>query len=202
MRRADRLFQIIQILRRTRKPPDRGCDGGRNLSGLGADRSTATSPILNRQRVPIRGELGFGYVLEKTFDLPALMLTPDEIEAAVLGAQWVAGHGDAVLARAAARPDRQDHLHRSRSGSDRSLCSSLSAAPGPAGICSPIASTWRGRECRFATRPQENQHNAIAMSTAAAATARIWSIIIGYYENVRLLAAWCELRQDFRQFPD
>ena len=43
------------------------------------------------QRVPIRGEAGIGYVLEGGFDLPPLMLTPDEIEAAVLGAQWVAG---------------------------------------------------------------------------------------------------------------
>src|SRR5258708_32774462 len=42
-----------------------------------------------------------GYILEKGFDLPPLMLTPDEIEAAVLGAQWVIGNADPVLARAA-----------------------------------------------------------------------------------------------------
>ena len=53
------------------------------------------------QRVPIRGEAGVGYVLEAGLDLPPLMLTQDEIEAAVLGAQWVARHSDPVLARAA-----------------------------------------------------------------------------------------------------
>ena len=53
------------------------------------------------QRVPIRGEAGIGYVLDGGFDMPPLMLTSDEVEAAVLGAQWVAGRGDPALARAA-----------------------------------------------------------------------------------------------------
>jgi predicted DNA-binding transcriptional regulator YafY len=53
------------------------------------------------QRVPIRGEAGTGYLLDRHFDMPPLMLTPDEIEAAVLGAQWVAERGDSVLAGAA-----------------------------------------------------------------------------------------------------
>src|SRR5690348_1914846 len=53
-------------------------------------------------RVPIRGEAGIGYVLEGGFDMPPLMLTPDEIEAAMLGAQWVQNRADPALARAAA----------------------------------------------------------------------------------------------------
>ena len=53
------------------------------------------------RRVPIRGEAGVGYVLAGGYELPPLMLTPDEIEAAVLGAQWVAARGDATLARGA-----------------------------------------------------------------------------------------------------
>jgi len=53
------------------------------------------------QRVPTRSEAGLGYVLDRDFDMPPLMLTPDEIEAAVLGGQWVADKGDAVLAVAA-----------------------------------------------------------------------------------------------------
>jgi hypothetical protein len=99
MRRADRLFQIIQVLRRTRNPL--------TADAIAAELETSKRTIyrdiatLIGQRVPIRGEAGMGYILEKGFDLPPLMLTPDEIEAAVLGAQWVAGHADAVLARAA-----------------------------------------------------------------------------------------------------
>src|SRR3978361_553926 len=99
MRRADRLFQIIQVLRRTRKPL--------TADAIAAELETSKRTMyrdiatLIEQRVPIRGEAGMGYILEKGFDLPPLMLTPDEIEAAVLGAQWVAGHADPVLARAA-----------------------------------------------------------------------------------------------------
>src|SRR5258705_3922423 len=90
MRRADRLFQIIQVLRRTRKPL--------TADAIAAELETSKRTIyrdiatLMGQRVPIRGEAGMGYILEKGFDLPPLMLTPDEIEAAVLRAQWVAGH--------------------------------------------------------------------------------------------------------------
>ena len=99
MRRADRLFQIIQILRRHRKPL--------TADAIAAELETSKRSIyrdiatLMAQRVPIRGEAGVGYVLEGGFDLPPLMLTADEIEAAVIGAQWVTGRGDPTLARAA-----------------------------------------------------------------------------------------------------
>src|SRR6202790_5247211 len=99
MRRADRLFQIIQVLRGTRKPL--------TADAIAAELETSKRTIyrdiatLMEQRVPIRGEAGMGYILEKGFDMPPLMLTPDEIEAAVLGAQWVAGRGDVALATAA-----------------------------------------------------------------------------------------------------
>src|SRR5262249_4818163 len=99
MRRADRLFQIIQVLRRTRKP----LTADAIATELETSKRTIYRDIatLIGQRVPIRGEAGTGYVLEKGFDMPPLMLTPDEIEAAVLGAQWVAGRADPVLAKAA-----------------------------------------------------------------------------------------------------
>src|ERR1700758_1484482 len=98
MRRADRLFQIIQILRRTSKPV--------TAEALAAELETSKRTVyrdvadLIGQRVPIRGGAGIGYVQEAGGDRPPLMLTPDEIEAAVLGAQWVARHSDPVLARA------------------------------------------------------------------------------------------------------
>ncbi|WP_199902552.1 YafY family protein [Azospirillum sp. B4] len=92
MRRADRLFQIIQILRRTRRP----LTADAIAAELETSRRTVYRDIadLMAQRVPIRGEAGIGYVLDEGYDLPPLMLTPDEIEAAVLGAQWVSTQGD------------------------------------------------------------------------------------------------------------
>src|SRR6201982_761175 len=99
MRPADRLFQIIQILRRTPKP----ITAGALAAELKTSKRTVYRDIadLVGQGVPIRGEAGVGYVLQPGLDLPPLMLTPEEIEAAVLGAQWVACHSDAELARAA-----------------------------------------------------------------------------------------------------
>src|SRR5690606_16451118 len=99
MRRADRLFQIVQILRRSPRPV--------TAAAIAEELETSKRSVyrdiaaLIGQRVPVRGEAGLGYVLEGGFDLPPLMLTADELEAAVLGAQWVAGHADPVLARAA-----------------------------------------------------------------------------------------------------
>src|SRR4029077_18843759 len=99
VRKADRLFQIIQILRRARRQPI-------TAEAIAAELETSKRSVyrdiatLMGQRVPIRGEAGMGYVLEAGFDLPPLMLTPDEIEAAMLGAQFVASRGDPALGRA------------------------------------------------------------------------------------------------------
>ena len=96
MRRADRLFRIIQILRGARKPI--------TAQKLADEFETSLRTIyrdideLMAQHIPIRGEAGVGYVLEPGYDMPPLMLTPDEIEAAVLGAQWVAARVDARCA--------------------------------------------------------------------------------------------------------
>jgi hypothetical protein len=102
VRRADRLFQIIQVLRRSTQPV--------TASQLAVELEVSQRSVyrdvadLIGQRVPIRGEAGIGYVLDRDFDMPPLMLTPDELEAAVLGAQWVADRGDAVLPRGRLAP--------------------------------------------------------------------------------------------------
>src|SRR5579863_2740880 len=99
MRRADRLLRIIQILRRARMPV--------TAIDMASELETSLRTVyrdiaqLMADRVPIRGEAGIGYVLDDGFDMPPLMLTPDEVEAAMLGAQWVSGRGDAALKRAA-----------------------------------------------------------------------------------------------------
>jgi predicted DNA-binding transcriptional regulator YafY len=99
MRRADRLFQIIQILRRSTRPVT-AQDMARELEVSPRTVYRDIADLIG-QRVPLRGEAGFGYILDDSFDMPPLMLTPEEIEAAVLGAQWVAGRGDPALAQAA-----------------------------------------------------------------------------------------------------
>ena len=99
MRRAERLFQIIQILRRSTLPV--------TGAALAAELEVSTRTVyrdvadLMAQRVPITGEAGLGYLLAAEYDMPPLMLTPAELEAIVLGAQWVAGRGDPLLSPAA-----------------------------------------------------------------------------------------------------
>lgn len=98
MPRPDRLSEIVQLLRRASGPMTVGAIAG----VLGTSRRTIAREVgtLIDQRVPIRGEVG-GYILDRGFVVPPLMLTLDEIEAVVLGSQWVKTHGDLALARAA-----------------------------------------------------------------------------------------------------
>jgi predicted DNA-binding transcriptional regulator YafY len=146
--------------------------------------------------VPIRGEAGMGYILEKGFDLPPLMLTPDEIEAAVLGAQWVAGHADSTLARAAEdlmakiadtvperlRPFVLEPASRARPSWNRE--------PDRLDMARTRAQIHEGKKIMLRYRDEQGRPSE----------RMIWPISVGYLEAVRLLAAWCELRSDFRSF--
>ena len=195
MRRADRLFQIIQILRRSARPVTAGAMARElEVSPRTIYRDMAT---LIGQRIPITGEAGFGYVLDDAFDMPPLTLTPDEIEAAVLGAQCVAGRGDPALARAAQDliakitavvPERLRPILAAPSLGTRPPTQALPAD----GIDLARLRTWirEGRKIRIAYRDEAGQ----------ASERTIWPIVLGYFEDARTVAAWCELRQDFRQF--
>jgi predicted DNA-binding transcriptional regulator YafY len=194
MRRADRLFQIIQILRRSTRPVTAGALAAElEVSARSVYRDMAD---LIGQRVPVRGEAGLGYVLDSDYDMPPLMLTPDEIEAAVLGAQWVAGRGDPALAAAA-----RDLIAKIASAVPERLRPfiaepSIGTPPGkraaPDGLDIARTRAWirAGRKIRIGYRTERAQDSERV----------IWPVIIGYADAVRLLAAWCELRQDFRHF--
>ena len=193
MRRADRLFQIIQVLRRTRKPL--------TADAIAAELETSKRTVyrdiatLMEQRVPIRGEAGMGYILEKGFDLPPLMLTPDEIEAAVLGAQWVTGHADAVLSRAAQDliakiADTVPERLRPFVLEPASRAASSRREPDRIDMARTRTQIHEGKKIALRYRDEQGRHSERT----------IWPIAIGYHEAVRILAAWCELRMDFRSF--
>lgn len=96
MRRADRLFQLVQLLRSRRL-----CTAEWLAQELEVSKRTVYRDIrdLERSGVPVRGEAGVGYRLEKGFDLPPLTFNSSEIEALVLGARMVEAFGDDELAR-------------------------------------------------------------------------------------------------------
>ena len=194
MRRADRLFEIVQILRRERRPI--------TADGIAAELETSKRSVyrdiaaLMAQRVPIRGEAGIGYVLEDGFDLPPLMLNPEEVEAAVLGAQWVAGHGDLALANAA-----------------RNLIAKIAAvvpAEMRALVDDPAARTppaWKMPEdsvdatmLRRAIRAGRKIALSYRAQDGTPSDRTVWPALIGYHDSARALIAWCELREDFRSF--
>jgi predicted DNA-binding transcriptional regulator YafY len=194
MRRADRLFRIIQVLRRKRRP----ATAAEIAEELEASPRTIYRDIaqLMADRVPIRGEAGIGYVLEGGFDMPPLMLTADEIEAAMLGAQWVMGRGDAVLARAAADLVAKigavipEHLRPI-------LMEPIVSAPAKPDRILDVIDMAR---VRTAIRTQGKILLVYRDEQGAETTRIIWPIAISYWDRVRLIVAWCELRKAFRHF--
>jgi len=194
MRRADRLFQIIQILRRASQPV--------TAQAMAEELETSKRSVyrdiaaLIGQRTPIRGEAGVGYVLDAGLDMPPLMLTADEVEAAVLGAQWVAGRGDPALARAARdlvakiAATVPDHLRPM-------LLDPASRAPG---AWQNAADGLDMAQLRAAIHAGRKVELSYADEQGRQTRRLVWPIAIGYRDTTRNLVAWCELRADFRNF--
>ena len=194
MRRADRLFKIIQMLRRSRRPV--------TAQKIAAELQISVRSVyrdvtdLIAQGVPIRGEAGVGYLLDRQYDMPPLMLTPEELDAAVLGAQWVAERGDPTLAGAA-----RDLLSKISSAVPQRLrCFITEPTLGAPANNFPIRDgldlartrLWIRDGCKLGIRYRSEDGKETDRV--------IWPVIIGYAETVRLLGAWCELRSDFRHF--
>ncbi|MFY1826175.1 helix-turn-helix transcriptional regulator [Myxococcus fulvus] len=195
MRRADRLFEILQVLRRAKGPL--------TASAIAEKLETSQRTVyrdlaaLMARRVPIRGEAGVGYVLDRGFDLPPLMLTPSEIEAVVLGAQWVAANADKTLAAAAAGVLAKvaaivpEHL--------RELVDDPVVGTPPARHKHPDGTVDLGR-LREWSRKQLKLHLHYTDAEGLTSKRTVWPILVGYVTGVRVLIAWCELRRDFRYF--
>lgn len=194
MRRTERLFQIIQVLRRHRRPVT-----GRELAGeLEVSLRTLYRDMaeLIAQRVPIRGEAGTGYVIDADYDMPPLMLTPDELEAAVLGAAWVAQRGDEALARGAR--DLVAKLHEAIPEHLRPVL--LDAGLRPLSFKPRPVDGFDVARMRAAIRDQRAVHICYADVNGRASERTIWPILIAYMEEVRMVVAWCVMRQAFRHF--
>jgi predicted DNA-binding transcriptional regulator YafY len=194
MRRADRLFEIIQILRRERKP----VSSQRIAEELETSKRTIYRDIatLIAQRVPVIGEPGIGYVLADGFDMPPLMLSVDEIDAAVLGALWVSTRGESELARAA-----KSLIAKIEAVIPERLRTSIMEPPtSVAPVSAPPNEVVRASEIRAAIRSRHKIAITYAVTDGGVTERVVWPILLGYREAGRILAAWCELRGDFRYF--
>lgn len=193
MRRADRLFQIVQILRR-----DRLTTAARLADELGISRRTLYRDVADLQAsgVPIEGEAGTGYRLPRRFDLPPMMFTVDEAEAIFLGLNIASAWADPALASAAqtARRKLQSGL---TDGLRRALKDSVLEAPNfhvSEAHKAPLG------ELRRAVRDRLRLRVAYEDREGKASERLLRPLGLYFWGGTWTLAAWCEARQDFRTF--
>lgn len=192
MRRADRLFEIIQILRR------RGLTRARDLAEtLEVSERTVYRDIadLMASGVPIDGAAGVGYIL-RDYDLPPLMFNEHEIEALVLGARIIKSWSDPELAAAAGDaiakietviPDRLR----------RHMAETALLAPADH-FAEPVIID--AGELRHAVRHRRKVHFGYKDAQETATERTAWPLAVAFFGPVWIMAAWCEWRQGFRSF--
>ena len=192
MRRADRLFRILDVLRAS------ALVTAREL----ADRFEVSERTVYRDiqhlvlsGVPIEGEAGVGYML-RGFELPPLTFSQEEIDALRLGSRIVQSWADPELARAA-----EDAITKIEaaipSEAQRSLGDSALFAP-EWHFAEPIE--VEVSHLRRALRDQNRVKLEYLDGVGDKSTRWVRPLAISFHGPVWMLAAWCELRDDFRTF--
>jgi len=194
MSRAERLLDLIQVLRRHRRPVS-----GRTLADeLGVSIRTLYRDIatLQAQGARIDGEAGVGYVLRPGFMLPPLMFSDEEIEALVLGSRWVASRADSRLADAARNALAKITAVLPEDLRDEADSSTLLVAPGER-LSAGDNALFEIRQAIRAERKLEIDYS----DQGGALTRRVvWPFALGFFDKVRVVVAWCEMREGFRHF--
>lgn len=193
MRRADRLFQIIHVLQGRRLTTARQLAERLEVSERTIYRDVQDLVLSG---VPIEGEAGVGYVLRGGFHLPPLMFNPEEMEALIVGARMIdawAGHKLSAAAKDALQkietvlpPRLKNELRKPR-------------------IFAPVFPDSKELGERLDTvREAINSRYMIDIRYQRAdgeySTRRLWPLGLVFWGNVWTLAAWCELRNDYRTF--
>jgi len=193
MARAERLLELIQVLRRHRHPVS-----GQTLADeLGISLRTVYRDIqtLVGQGAAIDGEAGIGFVLRPGFVLPPLMFTDEEIEALVLGLRWVAQQSDEPFEHAATNALARIAAVLPGDLRDKIAGIGLLAAPAP-----PADNAVDLAPLRAAIRSEHKVVLDYADAKGARTRRTVWPIAIGFFDRARVLAAWCEMRNDYRHF--
>ena len=193
MRRTDRLFDIIQILR----------DGKLHRAQDIAARlevSTRTSyrdmDTLVASGVPVEGERGVGYMITEAISLPPLNLTVAELEALNLGMAIVAEAADPDLKAAAlSLADKVDAVLPTKTIADADQWKFA---------VYPFADAARGfahlPTLRAAIRAKQKLCLTYTSKDARVTTRTIRPLHMEYWGRIWTLTSWCELRDDFRVF--
>lgn len=195
MKRADRLLQIVQILRRRDSPT--------TATMLATELEVVPRTIyrdiatLQAGRVPIDGEAGVGYVLRPGYDLPPLMFDVQEIEAVTLGARMVIERGDPELSKAAA-----DVLAKIRAvlpdGTDGEFWKASLLIPHPLEEALDLGPHLP--KLRLAIRRNRKLYITYIDGSQQATERTIWPLGLYLYSHVTQVCAWCEMRKGYRAF--
>lgn len=184
----------MQLLRRHRYP----VAGAALADSLGVSLRTLYRDIavLQAQGAHIEGAPGLGYVLKPGFLLPPLMFSEEEIEAIVLGSRWVAKRTDGALAEAAANA-----LAKIAAVLPSDLRTSLEASTlliGPGDPLPPMIVDLT--VIREAIRAERKLQLSYRDEAGRVSERVIWPFALGFFDRVRMIVAWCELRDGFRHF--
>jgi predicted DNA-binding transcriptional regulator YafY len=192
--RATRLLQLLEALRGRR----RAVAGAELAAALGISLRTLYRDIaaLRAQGADILGDAGVGYVLRPGFLLPPLNFSEDELEALTLGARWVARQADPELAQAAQRAVARIAA---------TLPANLRLAIETSGLLVPgHAAALPAAPWLPVLRRGIRLERVLAMDYRDAggqtSQRRIWPFAMAFLDGYGLIAAWCELRGDFRHF--
>jgi predicted DNA-binding transcriptional regulator YafY len=186
---------LIQILRRYRYP----VSGKQLAEGLGVSLRTLYRDIatLQAQGASIEGEPGVGYVLRPGFMLPPLMFSEEEIEALVLGSRWVARRTDKKLGLAATNVLAKIAAVLPEDLRHQLEFSGLLIGP-------PKTLVERDDEKEATVRHAIRKEYKLQMTYTDVkgydSERVIWPLALGFFEEVHVVVAWCELRADFRHF--
>ncbi|MBZ9720489.1 YafY family transcriptional regulator [Mesorhizobium sp. AD1-1] len=193
MSKSNRLFELMQMLRRHQRPvpgTELAREAGVSLRTIYRD--IAALQALGAQ---IEGEPGFGYILKPGFLLPPLMFSEEEMHALTLGAQWVSRQTDAGLARAA-----ENLLGKIGAVLPVELRPILNENAFHVGRAPDHANEIDMQMVRQAMREQRKLLITYHDPKGPETERIIWPIVLGFVETKRFIASWCELRQDFRLF--
>lgn len=194
MRKASRLFEIIQILRLARKPV--------TAATIAASLEVTVRSIyrdiaaLQGMRVPIEGGRGIGYILRPGFDLPPLMFSIEEMEAIVLSLALLERTGDPALKLASKRVTAK--IAASVPPPLRQIFGSnvLHAW----GSTAPVADGIDLALVRRTIRDEQTLLIDYRDEMGRATERRIRPIALIYYSQTANIVAWCELREALRNF--
>jgi len=194
MRKAARLFEIIQVLRLSKAP----VTAAAIAETLEVSQRTVYRDIvaLQAMRVPIEGDRGIGYIMRPGFDLPPLMFSIEETEAVIVGLALIERTGDKELTQAAKKVAQKiaaavpEPLRQLVSA--RSLHAWGPIAPEPANVDFTLI--------RRAIRDEEKLDLAYRDEQGQVTQRIIRPLALIYYLDAAVIVGWCELRQAIRNF--